>query len=83
MELILKEKDFRESLQATDWTTYTNEIVGVCCSADAIIPVWAYMLVTSYLQPFAKDIVMGDEIAVIRQMITNRIHGSGPGKLPG
>ena len=74
MELILKEKDFRAALQNTDWSVYTNEIVGVHCSADAVIPVWAYMLVTSYLQPFAKDIIMGDEVAVIRQLITNRIH---------
>ncbi len=78
MELILKEKDFRASLLTIDWATYTGEIVGVCCSADAIIPVWAYMLVTSYLQPYAKDIIMGDEIAVVRQLITNRIHFMDP-----
>lgn len=35
--------------------------MAVTCSADAIIPVWAYMLVVVYLQPFAKEIVMGDE----------------------
>ena len=62
MELILKEKDFRAALSSTDWSAYTNEIVGVHCSADAVIPVWAYMLVTSYLQPFAKEIIMGDEV---------------------
>lgn len=73
MELILKEKDFRAALQALDWSGYQDEIVGVCCSADAVIPVWAYMLVTSYLRPFAKDILMGDEAAVLRQWITTRI----------
>jgi hypothetical protein len=78
MELILKEKDFREALLATDWTVYTNDIVGVFCSADAVIPVWAYMLVTSYLQPFAREIIMGDETAVIRQLITDRIHNLDP-----
>jgi Protein of unknown function (DUF2480) len=78
MELILKEKDFRAALQVTDWSAYTNEIVGVYCSADAVIPVWAYMLVTSYLQPFAREIVMGDEISVIRQLITDRIHRVDP-----
>ena len=78
MELILKEKDFRASLQAIDWTSYTGEMVGVYCSADAVIPVWAYMLVTSYLQPFARDIIMGDESAVIRQLITKGIHGINP-----
>jgi hypothetical protein len=78
MELILKEKDFRASLLMINWATYTGEIVGVCCSADAIIPVWAYMLVTSYLQPFAREIILGDESTVIRQLITERIQKTDP-----
>ena len=61
MELILKEKDFRAALESTDWSVYKDKIVGVYCSADAVIPVWAYMLVTSYLQPYAMEVVMGDE----------------------
>src|SRR5664279_5429873 len=73
MELMLKEKDFRAALLNTDWTIYKNEIVGVYCSADAVIPVWAYMLVTSYLQPVAKEVILGDETTVIRQLITNNI----------
>jgi hypothetical protein len=73
MELILKEKDFRASLLARDWTAYKNEIVGVNCSADAVIPVWAYMLVASYLQPYAKEVILGDEAMVLRQLITSRI----------
>jgi hypothetical protein len=73
MELILKEKDFRAALLNTDWTIYKDEIVGVYCSADAVIPVWAYMLVVSYLQPYAKEVIMGDETMVLRQVITNRI----------
>ena len=78
MELILKEKDFRAALLNTDWTIYKNEIVGVYCSADAVIPVWAYMLVTSYLQPVAKDVILGDETTVLRQLITTRIHAINP-----
>jgi len=78
MELILKEKDFRAALLITDWTIYKDEIVGIYCSADAVIPVWAYMLVTSYLQPYAKDVIMGDEPAVLRQLITNRIQAMDP-----
>jgi Protein of unknown function (DUF2480) len=73
MELILKEKDFRAAVLNTDWTIYKDEIVGVYCSADAVIPVWAYMLVASYLQPYAKEVIMGDELMVLRQVITNRI----------
>lgn len=61
MEMILKEKDFRESLKNTDWSVYQNKNIALICSADAIIPVWAWMLVVTYLQPVAKDIVMGDE----------------------
>jgi hypothetical protein len=59
MGLILKEKEFREALKATDWQQYADKYVAVMCSADAIIPMWAYMLVASYLQPIAKDIYVG------------------------
>jgi hypothetical protein len=61
MGLILKEKDFRDALKTLDWENFRNKYVAVTCTADAIIPVWAYMLVASYLQPVAKEIVMGDE----------------------
>ena len=61
MGLILKEKDFREALKNKDFTIYQDKLVAVTCTADAIVPVWAYMLIAAYLQPFAKDIVFGDE----------------------
>ena len=61
MGLILKEKDFREALKKQDFAIYRDKLVAVTCTADAIIPVWAYMLVASYLQPLAKELVMGDE----------------------
>lgn len=61
MGLILKEKDFREALKKLDWDPFKGKHVAVTCSVDAVIPVWAYMLVASYLQPFAKEIIMGDE----------------------
>lgn len=57
MEMILKEKDFREALEAHDWSQYTGQILAVYCSADAIIPMWAYMLVATHAAPFAADIV--------------------------
>ncbi len=61
MRMILKEKDFREALKNLDWSVYTNKNVALTCSVDAVIPVWAWMLVVTYLQPIAKEIVMGDE----------------------
>ncbi|MBP6024491.1 DUF2480 family protein [Ferruginibacter sp.] len=60
MGLILKEKDFREALKSLDLTPYINKNVALTCTADAIIPMWAYMLVSSYLQPVAKNVVFGN-----------------------
>ena len=60
MGLILKEKDFREALKHLDTAPYKDRNIALTCSADAIIPVWAYMLVASYLQPVAKEIIFGD-----------------------
>jgi hypothetical protein len=59
MGLILKEKDFREALKNLDWNIYQDKNVAIICSVDAIIPVWAYMLVATYLQPVAKDVFTG------------------------
>ena len=61
MGLILKEKDFREAMKTHDWSLYQNKNVALTCTADAIIPVWSWMLVASNLQPVAKEVVMGDE----------------------
>ena len=59
MELILKEKDFRAALTEHDWQQYESKNLVVFCSADAIIPVWAYMLVTAYAASYAKYIFQG------------------------
>ncbi|HEY1018260.1 MAG TPA: DUF2480 family protein [Sediminibacterium sp.] len=69
MGLILKEKDFRAALQTTDWTVYQDANVAITCSADAIIPMWAYMLIASYLQPYAKEIVFGDEKKLVSTLL--------------
>jgi Protein of unknown function (DUF2480) len=73
MGMILKEKDFRETLKNTDWKEYGDKNVAVTCSADAIIPIWAYMLVASYLQPVAKEIMMGDKKELQRQLFLKNI----------
>lgn len=73
MGLILKEKDFRESLKSLDWEQYRDKNVALTCTADAIIPVWAYMLVTSNLQPVAREIVMGDEHELQKQVFLKNV----------
>lgn len=49
-ELVLKEKDFRDWVKDHDWSVYEGKIVSIHCSADAVIPSWAYMLITSKLE---------------------------------
>ncbi len=73
MEMILKEKDFRQALQQLEWSLYVDKIVAVACTADAVIPVWAYMLVASYLQPIAKEVIMGDEETARKQIFLKNI----------
>jgi hypothetical protein len=58
--LILKEKDFREFIKNENWSNYKDKYVAISCTADAIVPTWAYMLLTTALEPFAKKIVFGD-----------------------
>lgn len=57
--LLLREKDFRAFIKEHDWTQYQNQYVAITCSADAIVPVWAYMLIATKLSGIAKDFVFG------------------------
>ncbi len=57
---VLREKDFRHQVSEFDWTQYQDNYVALTCSSDAIIPGWAYMLLSIYLEPYAKKIVIGD-----------------------
>ena len=61
MGLILKEKDFRLALKSLDATIYQDKVTAITCTADAVIPMWAYMLVVSVLQPVAREIIFGNE----------------------
>jgi hypothetical protein len=54
-ELILREKDFRDFIKDHNWAQYQNKFVAITCSADAIVPTWAYMLLASALQPHAQQ----------------------------
>jgi len=58
---ILREKDFREQLKNYDWAQYQGSYVALYCSSDAILPAWAFMLVTAHLSPYAKYVIKGSE----------------------
>ncbi len=60
MELMLREKDFREFVKEHDWTQYTGKNVAITCSTDAIVPTWAYMLLANRMAPYASEIVFGN-----------------------
>lgn len=75
MGLILKEKDFREAMKNLDLTPYTGKNIALTCSADAVIPMWAYMLVVSYLEPVAKEIIFGDRDFLHKTIFLNNIAG--------
>jgi hypothetical protein len=66
-EMILKEKEFRAGLQSIDWSRYENKILAVTCTADAIIPAWAYMLIAVHARPYARNIILGDHETALRQ----------------
>ncbi len=57
--IILKEKDFRLELKAHNWKQYEDAYVSLYCSTDSIIPSWAYLLVTTYLEGIAQKVVFG------------------------
>lgn len=73
MGLILKEKEFRAALLTTDWEKYKDSFVAVTCSADAIIPMWANMLVAVYLTPLVKDVYFGTEADVKEKLLLNAL----------
>jgi len=73
MGLILKEKDFRAALQNMDWSQYQNKNVALTCSADAIVPMWAYMLVASYLRPFANETLFGNKEAATATLVLKNL----------
>jgi hypothetical protein len=72
-EMILKEKDYRAALQTHDWEQYRGKHVAATCSVDAIVPVWAYMLAASYLQPVAASVFYGTGDELVKQLMTQRI----------
>jgi hypothetical protein len=57
--LMLREKDFREFIKSHDWSAYADKNIAIICSADAIVPTWAYMLLANKMKPYANEVVFG------------------------
>ncbi|MBE7696521.1 DUF2480 family protein [Tenacibaculum finnmarkense] len=74
-ELILREKDFREQVKNHNWSQYQGDYIALSCSVEAIIPSWAYLLLTTKLTEFAKKVVVGNlellETVLFNDIITN------------
>ena len=73
-EIALIEKEFRASVKETNWEEYKGKYVGIICSVDAIVPLWAFMLIATQLQPFAQKVVFGNkkdlEKAIFSHLLT-------------
>lgn len=71
--LILKEKDFRAFVKSHDWDQYQDKAVGVICSADAIVPTWAFMLIVAELQSAGVTALVGNATDVAKALIQENI----------
>ena len=73
--IILREKDFRQSVKEHDWSQYQDQYVALTCSEDAIIPSWAYLLLSTELTSYAKKVVVGNlellETVIFQEIIQN------------
>ncbi|ALJ05777.1 hypothetical protein APS56_11855 [Pseudalgibacter alginicilyticus] len=82
---VLREKDFRNQVSEFDWSQYQDSFVALTCSSDAIIPGWAYMLISIQLQPFVKKTVIGNlvtlETSIYQDVINNLNISEFAGKL--
>lgn len=74
MELVLKEKEFRKALKEFDWDQYIGKVVLIYCSSDAIIPLWAYMLVASHAEGKATETYVGNQEAYLNYYYQNVVN---------
>jgi hypothetical protein len=71
--MILKEKDFRAWIKENDWSIYEGKSVFIHCSADAIVPTWAYMIIASQLNEVAKHFIVGSKDELLKKIIAANI----------
>ncbi|MDP2059010.1 MAG: DUF2480 family protein [Flavobacteriaceae bacterium] len=76
--LVLREKKFRQAVESYDWTFYQDGLVALHCSTDAIVPIWAYMLISSKLSGIAAKIVLGNLEDLERELFINQISKLNP-----
>ena len=70
-EIALIEKEFRAKVKETNWSEFDGKYVGIVCSVDAIVPLWAFMLVAAQVQPFAKKVVFGNKEALEKAIFSD------------
>jgi hypothetical protein len=78
--IVLKEKEFRRSLKLFEFSTFSNKNVALNCSADAIVPMWAFMLITTYLNSVNAKIYFGQKQDVFQQIFATNINDIDPSK---
>ena len=71
--IVLREKDFRSKLKDHDWKAYQDQFIALYCSSDTVFPAWAYLLVTTYLQPYARKVVKGTLKDLEIQLFSDKI----------
>lgn len=81
--MILKEKDFREKVKQHDWSQYENRHVAIFCSEDVIIPLWAYMVITSELNSLSKSVHIGNRKEVLQIAVIGLIERMDVGEYQG
>ncbi|WP_336960281.1 DUF2480 family protein [Chryseobacterium contaminans] len=73
MGMIVKEKEFKESISAVDYSVYQNKAVGIVCSTDAIIPPWAYMFLMEKLSPYAVYVDLNSAEKILLDLWKRRL----------
>ncbi|MBK6338104.1 MAG: DUF2480 family protein [Bacteroidetes bacterium] len=82
-ELILKEKEFRQTLKEFDYTFLKDKVVAVYCSNDAILPKWAFMLLVSSVLPYSNKIYFGNKAEVEQKLLLEKINNLDLSKYEG
>ncbi|MGU3374793.1 DUF2480 family protein [Chryseobacterium sp. M5A1_1a] len=73
MGMIVKEKEFKESIAAVDFSVYNEKAVGIICSTDAIIPPWAYMFLMEKLSPYASYVDLNNAETILLDLWKRRL----------